>query len=69
MLYANKSGFNARIINNYNAYEWLSEDLTELIRSTLHKSKFDFRVGQLLRLALLIEHGGISVEMPNTIVL
>lgn len=37
------------------------------IKEIHQKSKFDLPVYELLRLALLIEHGGMSVRLPELI--
>ena len=37
------------------------------IKETHQKSKFDLPVYELLRLALLIEHGGVHVRLPELI--
>jgi hypothetical protein len=39
------------------------------IKDTHQKSKVDLPVYELLRLALLYEHGGVSIRFPNIVLL
>jgi hypothetical protein len=41
--------------------------MIELVRKTKHKSKYILSVHELLRIALLIEYGGLSVKLPRYI--
>lgn len=43
--------------------------MVEFVRATHHRSRVDLPVYELLRLALLIEHGGVSIKLPNIILL
>jgi hypothetical protein len=58
-----------RVVNNLNAYDWLSEESIAFIKETHQKSKIDLNVYELLRLALLYEHGGVSLRLPNVMML
>lgn len=58
-----------RIVNNLNAYDWLSNETTNFIRKIRHTSNIDISVYELLRLALLYEHGGVSIRVPNIILM
>jgi len=58
-----------RIINNLNAYDWLSNETTNFIKKIRHASNVDLSVYELLRLAILYEHGGVSIRVPNIILM
>ena len=60
--FGKQDNFEVRVINNLNAYDWLSEEITAFIKETHQKSKVDLPVYELLRLALLYEHGGIFLR-------
>jgi hypothetical protein len=62
-----KSGYDVRVVNSFTAYDWLSPEMTEAVRITKHKSKYILQVHELLRIALLIEHGGLAVKLPRYI--
>ena len=62
---ATTNGYEVRIVNSWNAYDWLSEGMTKNITTTIQKTKIDETVCSLLKLALLIEHGGIMVGRMN----
>lgn len=62
--FAELAGYEIRIVDNINSYQWLSQEMVASIRETHQNSKFDLPVYELLRLALLIEHGGVSVRLP-----
>ena len=35
-----KSGFEVRVVNSLTAYDWLSSEMTEIVRKTKHTSKY-----------------------------
>ena len=35
-----KSGFEVRVVNSLTAYDWLSPEMTEIVRKTKHTSKY-----------------------------
>lgn len=63
--FANISNYTVRIVNNHNAYDYLSHSAINSIKQIHQKSKIDLPVYELLRLALLYEHGGVAVRLPN----
>jgi hypothetical protein len=63
-----QSGYEVRVVDSITAYEWLSPEIVEAIRKAKHNSKIFIHVSELLRLALLIEHGGLSIR-PGRILL
>ena len=58
-----------RIVNDLTAYDWLSNETVNFIKKTRHTSSVDLPVYDLLRLALLYEHGGVSIRVPNIILM
>lgn len=62
-----KSGFDVRVVDAFSAYDWLSPQMVERVRVAKHKSKYILAVEELLRVALLVEHGGLSVRFPRYI--
>lgn len=62
-----KSGFDVRVVNAFTAYDWLTPEMTEWVRKTKHKSKYILSVTDILRIALLAEHGGLSVKLHRYI--
>jgi hypothetical protein len=62
---ARQSGFEVRAVDCLSAYDWLTPEMAEWVRRTKHKSKYILAVEELLRIALLVEHGGLSVLLPN----
>jgi hypothetical protein len=60
--FGKQDNFEVRVINNLNAYDWLSEEIIAFIKETHQKSKVDLPVFELLRLAILYEHGGIFLR-------
>ena len=69
MHFGKQGGFEVRVVNNLNAYDWLSEETTALVREIKHKSKVELPVFELLRLALLYEHGGIAIRLPSILLM
>jgi hypothetical protein len=67
--FAKQAEYEVRIVNNLNAYDWLSEESIAFIKETHQKSKVNLNVYELLRLALLYEHGGVSLRLPNVMML
>jgi hypothetical protein len=51
--FGKQEGFDVRVINNLNAYDWLSEEMIAFIKQTHQKSKVELAVYELLRLAIL----------------
>lgn len=62
-----KSGFDVRVVDVFTAYGWLSPQMAERVRVAKHKSKYMLAVEELLRVALLVEHGGLFVRFPRYI--
>jgi hypothetical protein len=54
-----------RIVNSWTAYDWLSPEVISNITKSIQKNQVDETVCSLLKLALLIEHGGIMVARNN----
>jgi hypothetical protein len=58
-----------RVVNNLNAYDWLSNEMIAFVKDTHQKSKVELNVFELLRLALLYEHGGVAIRLPNILLM
>jgi mannosyltransferase OCH1-like enzyme len=56
-----------RKVNAWNAYEWLSAEISADITYTMQNVKIEESVNDLLRLALLIEHGGVFVKVDKAL--
>jgi hypothetical protein len=67
--FGKEDGFEVRVVNNLNAYDWLSEEMINFVKSTHQNSKVDLPIYELLRLALLYEHGGVSIRLPNVLLM
>lgn len=53
------------MVNSWTAYDWLSQSMILQITKTIQNAKIDETVDNLLKLALLIEHGGVmSSDIP-----
>lgn len=50
---------------SWSAYEWLSPETTAKITKAMQNNKFQQRVGDLLRLGLLMEHGGMILKIQE----
>lgn len=54
-------GYEVRIVNSWTAYDWLDSETIAGITKTIQNTKIDETVSSLLKLALLIKHGGVMV--------
>lgn len=61
------SGFDVRVVDLINAYDWLSAGTVELIRQAKHNTQYYIPVAELLRVALLLEHGGVSAKLDSIV--
>ena len=66
---AKASGFEVRIVDNLNAYDWLSQKSIDFIKQAHLRSIVQMPVFELLRLALLYEHGGVALRLPHIIMI
>lgn len=55
------NGYEARIVDSWTAYDWLSAPMISKITKTIQNTKMDVTVCDLLKLGLLMEHGGIMI--------
>ena len=67
--FGKQGGFEVRVVNSLNAYDWLSDEMAAFVKDTHQKSKVELNVFELLRLALLYEHGGVAVLLPNILLM
>ena len=63
------SKYEVKIANHRNAYNWLTPNTIETIRKAKHSGVTTNKVDDLLKLALLIEHGGILLDVDKIIML
>lgn len=66
ILKAKESNYEIRFINSWSAYEWLSNKTIERITHTMQNTKYEQKVDDLLRMAILKEHGGIIMKLDET---
>ena len=64
-----KNGYEVRIANSWNAYDWLSQETTAKITKTMPISKVDEPIHSVLKMALLMENGGVLVNQFDTVFL
>ena len=64
---AARNGFEVRVVDSWNAYDWISPEMTKRISHAIQNTQLDETVSNLLKLALLIENGGIMVGKLDTI--
>ena len=63
------SGYEVRLINSLTAYEWLSNDTTQKITHAMQNRKLEVFVDDLLRLGVLMEHGGLLLKVSETLLI
>ena len=64
---AARNGFEVRVVDSWSAYDWISPEMTKRVSHVIQNTQLDETVSNLLKLALLIEHGGIMVGDLDTI--
>ncbi len=64
---ARESGYEIRITNSWSAYEWLSEETEQAITSAMQNMQIEEKVNDLLRIALLMEHGGVIMKVSEVL--
>ena len=64
-----KQGYEVKFVNSWNAYDYISTNETiARIGKAMQNSQIDEGVDNLLKLALLYEHGGVLINRPDTII-
>lgn len=58
-----KSKFEIRFVNSWSAYDWLSNETSEKITKAMQNNKFEQKVDDLLKIAILMEHGGLLIKL------
>ena len=66
---AAKNNFEVRVVDSWNAYNWISPDMSKRVSNIIQNTKLDESVASLLKLALLIENGGIMIGNLDSILL
>jgi len=59
---AKKNDFEIRVVNSWNAYDWLSAKTVQKITKTMQNMRIDQKVNELLQMGLLMENGGLMVN-------
>lgn len=59
---ANKFGYSVRMVNSWNSYDYLSESTIARITKARQNCKVDEPVHNILKLALLMENGGVIIN-------
>ena len=63
------SGYEVRLINSLTAYDWLSNNTVQQINYAMQNRKFEVLVEDLLRLGVLMEHGGVLLKVSETLLI
>ena len=66
---AHRFGYQVRIANSWNAYDWLGNKTIDVISKAMQNSKADETIHNLLKIALLMENGGILIGQQDTVFL
>lgn len=66
---AKRLGYEVRLANSWSAYDYLSTNTTARISKAMQNSKVDQPIHPLLKLALLMENGGILINQFDLIIL
>ena len=66
---AHTFGYEVRFVNSWNSYDWLSQEITDRITKVRNNCKVDEEVHNMLRIALLLENGGVMVEATDMVIL
>ena len=67
--FAEGSSYEARQVDYLTSYKWLSEPTIDAVKNARSGAKISNSVNDLLRLALLMEHGGVMVDISTTLFL
>ena len=66
---AHSFGYEVRFANSWNSYDWLSQEITDRITKVRQNCKVDEEIHNMLKVALLLENGGVMVEANDTVIL
>ena len=64
---AEKSGWEVRKVTSRTAYEYISPEINRIITSTMQHTLIEEKVDDLLRLALLLDNGGVMVRVTEAL--
>ena len=64
---AAKNNYQVRIVDSWSAYDWIGPGTSGRITHAIQNSKIDEGVSSLLKLAILIENGGIMIGNLDSI--
>ncbi len=56
-------------MDHESAYQWLSDPVKDIVTKAMHRRRYELSVEDFLRLALIIEHGGISLLLGDAILI
>jgi hypothetical protein len=62
---AEESGYEVRKVNSWSAYQWLSEATKEKVTKTMQNMQIEVSVNEVLKMALLMEHGGLMFRLSE----
>lgn len=65
--YAESSGYEVRIVDPITIFDWIPEAKARRIAEIKMKSQISIDIVHILRLMLLLEHGGVTVFKSNYI--
>jgi hypothetical protein len=61
-------GYKVYQVNSFNAYDFISnQNIIDRISGAIQRTKIDEKVHNLLKLALLAEHGGLLIDSYDTV--
>jgi hypothetical protein len=63
---ARKSDYDVRLVDSWSAYEWLSVETSHRITRTMQSQHIEEKVNEVLKMALLMEHGGLMFRVSDT---
>lgn len=64
-----KYGYEIRLINSWNAYDWLTEITTQRITKAMQNTRLDASVSSFLKLGILLENGGILISAHDFLII
>ena len=64
-----ESGYEVRLVNTINAYDWLSNQTADEITYAMANRKLEVGPDELLRFGLLMEHGGVLAKVDEVLLI
>jgi hypothetical protein len=66
------SGFEVRLVDTLDtqsAFKWLTPATRDRVTIAMRRSRYDFDVSEVLRVALLVDHGGVILRINSAIII